>query len=112
MLSLVLLVACAGPGPSQPAGAPPTTPPLIEGRVTSVDVAGGRIEVDAADGSTKAVMSLTADTRIVEEFGGGYEPSALTQIAAGDTVAVWASGPVRESFPVQAGAAVVLVREG
>jgi len=111
LMFAVLVTACATPGPGQPAGAPPTTPPYIEGRVTGVNVAAARISVDAADGSNKAVLTVTADTHMVEEFGGGYEPSSPAQLAVGDVVAVWVSGPVRESFPVQADADVVVVRE-
>ena len=113
MLAVLLMMtaACAAPGPSQPAGAPPTTPPLIEGRITNVDIAGRRISVDDVDGNNKAVVTVTDQTRMVEEFGGGYEPSSLAQFATGQTVAVWTSGPVRESFPVQADADVIVVRE-
>ena len=109
MLVTVLLVACAAPGPARPAGAPPTDPPYIQGAVTAIDVAGSRITVEAPD--NQAVVTVTKQTRMVEEFGGGYEPSSLTQLAAGQTVAVWVSGPVRESFPVQADADVIVVRE-
>ncbi len=108
---LVVTSACAGGAGRQPAGGPPDGPPYISGNVTSVDQQGRTLAVEAADRGNQAVVTVTSNTRIAEEFGGGYEPSNLSRVAVGQIVSVWASGPVRESFPVQLDADVILIKD-
>lgn len=109
---VVALAACAAPT-GGPAGGPPDGPPYIEGTASAVTPAdgGGTVLVEEEGEGNKAVLTVTADTTVVQEVGGGYEPITFDQLAEGQRVAVWVSGPVRESFPVQATADAVVIRE-
>jgi beta-N-acetylhexosaminidase len=101
-----IVVACAAPVSRAPAG-----PPSIQGRVTAVDRAGeriGSIRVEAnpseSSGSDKAVVRITQGTEIVRADSGRADFNALS---SGQWVRVWFTGPVRESYPLQADAARV-----
>jgi beta-N-acetylhexosaminidase len=101
-----IVVACAAPVSRAPAG-----PPSIQGRVTAVDRAGeriGSIRVEAnpseSSGSDKAVVRITQGTEIVRADSARADFNAL---ASGQWVRVWFTGPVRESYPIQADAARV-----
>ena len=100
-------------------GCTPTTPraavgpPSIEGRVTAVDQAGeriGSIRVEAnpseSSGSDKAVVRITQGTEIVR---GDSTRGHFNGFSRGQWVRVWFTGPVRESYPVQADAARVQI---
>lgn len=87
----------------------PVAAPSIRGQVTARE--GDRqlrIEADPAaeSGSDKAVVTLTDATRVWHRDG-----SAATagEIAVGTTISAWFSGPVRESYPVQADAGVLVI---
>lgn len=114
LLVLVLLTgACVTP-PSRPPGGPPDEPPYIEGALTTINrgASGALLLVEEpGEGGNKAAVTISFDTPIIQEFGGGYEPSGYEQLAPGSTVAVWITGPVRESFPVQVTAAGIVIRE-
>ena len=105
---LFLLAGCAGqPSPG------PSGPPSITGQITSIDQAGEqigsiRVEAEPADsaGSPKAMARITPGTRVVTASGRGSEFRALE---VGQWVRVWFSGPVMESYPVQATAATVVI---
>jgi hypothetical protein len=106
MLLPALIAACA-PSTRAPAG-----PPSIEGRVTAVDRAGERIgsirvEANPSDsaGSDKAVVRITQGTTIVR----GDSGADFNVLSRGQWVRVWFTGPVRESYPVQADAARVQI---
>jgi uncharacterized protein DUF3221 len=103
-----ILLACAPSTPRAPAG-----PPSIEGRVTAVDRAGeriGSIRVEAnpseSSGSDKAVVRITQGTAIVRADSA---PADFNALSSGQWVRVWFTGPVRESYPVQADAARVQI---
>lgn len=110
----LLAMLLAGCGGVRDAVAPassgiPVTAASIRGQVTARE--GGarlRIESDpaAAAGSDKAVVALTDATRLFRRDGSAVDAD---DIAVGDTVSAWFSGPVRESYPVQADASVVVV---
>jgi hypothetical protein len=72
---------------------------------------GGTVVVEEAGGGNAAAVTVTAETVVVQEFGGGYEPAAFGLLRQGQTVAVWTTGPVRESFPVQLEASGIVIRE-
>jgi hypothetical protein len=102
---LASLVACA---PS--AVRLPGTPPSIEGRLTSVNPSGehrGSIRVEAVPedsaGSAKAVVRVTESTAIRS----GEEAVGFAALRTGHWVRVWFTGPVRESYPLQADAAFI-----
>jgi hypothetical protein len=103
-----LVIACASPRPRLPSSAP-----SIEGSVTAVDPQGegiGSIRVEAnpaeTSGSDKAVVYITRATEIVR---GDSVRANFAALARGQWVRVWFTGPVRESYPVQADAALVQI---
>lgn len=103
-----LIISCASQAPRVPSSAP-----SIEGRVTAVDRQGegiGSIRVEAnpaeTSGSDKAVVYVTQTTEIVRGDSARADFGAL---ARGQWVRVWFTGPVRESYPVQADAALVQI---
>lgn len=69
----------------------------------------GSIIVVADDNA--ASLTISAETQLLRELGGGYEPAEFSQLEPGQTVAAWVSGPIAESFPVQATADAVVIRE-
>ncbi len=111
LASGALVIACASQAPRVP-----STAPSIEGRVTAVDRQGegiGSIRVEAnpaeASGSDKAVVYITQATEIVR---GDSARADFAALATGQWVRVWFTGPVRESYPVQADAALVQIDMG
>ena len=124
-LFVVALAAFACNDPSRPADNPdiahttiPTAVPDIRGVITSASVTGGaslsesrgRVLVEAVpgepSGSAKAMVSWTGTTRIFRRDG---TPVTADELAKGVTVSVWFTGPVAESYPVQARARVIVV---
>ena len=103
-----LAISCASQTPRVP-----SSPPSIEGRITAVDRGGeriGSIRVEAnpseTSGSDKAVVYITQTTEIVRGDSARVNFAAL---ATGQWVRVWFTGPVRESYPVQADGALVQI---
>ena len=109
----------ASPSPSaSPPAAPlsPSGPADITGAVK--DIAGGTggdalpvLLVVAGPGSTSSVdrasVRVTRDTVVWTAQGGR---GTAADLAAGERVAVWFTGPVAESYPVQAAAGVVRIQ--
>lgn len=106
-LGLAIAMACA------PSAAPmPGSPPSIEGRITALTrIAEGRgtIRVEAVPeesaGSAKAVVTIAAGTEIRRRDAA----ASWASLDSGQWVRVWFTGPVRESYPVQADAAFVQI---
>ncbi len=71
----------------------------------------GTIHVAESEGGNEAVITIAPETLLFGELGGGVEPTDFASLQVGQTVAVWVSGPVAESFPVQATADAVVIRE-
>lgn len=91
----------------------PSTPASISGRITSVNRAGekiGSIRVEAqpgdSAGSDKAVARIGQGTPVFGVGGGATDFNALQ---VGQWVRVWFTGPVAESYPVQATASAVAI---
>lgn len=95
----------------------PTTAPSISGAVTGLVAGDGRpdsISVEssatgAGSGADKAFVSIPPNT---EFFGADGKPASLDSVAAikvGTKVRVWFTGPVAESYPVQATAQAVQI---
>lgn len=115
--ALLVFSACGDPeAPQSPEGQPlvavqpiPTEAPSIQGTITAVQQ-DGRIRVEEQpeeeSGSAKAVIRLDEDSRVVYREGGAGGPGEL---AVGQRVSAWFTGPVAESYPVQATAAVVVI---
>lgn len=88
---------------------PPQTAPYIEGALTSVTP--GLILVEEIPDGNKASLRVPDGTpmwRVTSD--GRAQPAAFGDLQEGQTVAAWVSGPVAESFPVQATADVLLIR--
>ncbi len=92
----------------------PTGPAGIVGKIESIQGDGNRWSILVVGGkqatgavSDKAVCATTGDTTIVDAAGAEIGPDRLR---TGDTVAVWFTGPVAESYPVQGTASYIEVR--
>ena len=128
-ITIVALAAFACNDPARPTNedqaavaglvAIPVAAPSIRGVVTSAAGRGGttvadargsiRIEATAtppASGYDKAVVAWDASTRIARRDGTPLTADALVQ---GVTVSAWFTGPVMESYPVQARARLIVV---
>lgn len=113
LLAPVALLACTvQPTGGDPAAANtrrlPQEAPSIVGVVTQRT--GDRVRVEERpeepSGSAKAVVRLGADTKVLRPDGSAARES---DIVAGSRVRVWFTGPVAESYPVQAAAGTVVV---
>ena len=105
---LMLAVACTTRSTELP-----SEPASIAGRVTAVNLETGRtgvIRVEAnpeeSAGSDKAVVRLTGSTTVRAPGSAGMESAELR---VGQWVRVWFTGPVRESYPVQADAETIVI---
>ena len=69
------------------------------------------VEEDPAQpyGSAKDSITLTIETRIFRQHGTDLQPATATELALGQTVRVWYTGPVAESYPRQARAGFVVI---
>lgn len=109
LASLVLLSGCIF-GESLP-----DTEPDIRGTATDVTASDDGASVtflltDLESELGAAVITVTSDTRVLLDDGGSRLVRVDgSEIAEGDTVRVWITGPVRESYPVQADAGTVLI---
>lgn len=96
--------------------APSPAGPDIRGTITSIVPAGeagmglGTVRIEggrqADTRQDKAVVTVTSATRIRQERGGEL---AFQDLALGDRVEARFTGPVRESYPVQADAAEIVL---
>ena len=118
-LGAAVVGGCGGATAAQPASpspsAPPSSPADITGPVSDLTVGTGDdappVFLVVADpgqvGSVdRASVRMTADT--VVWTAEGVRGNA-TDLAAGQRVAVWFSGPVAESYPVQATAGALQI---
>jgi hypothetical protein len=73
----------------------------------------GSILVEALEGETitydKASVAITEQTRIIEQVGQERRPATFEALQVGQKVQVQFTGPVMESYPVQAMADVVVI---
>ena len=95
---------------------PPDSEPDIGGPVSQVTESGPGsgsflVEETGVDGGSAnaAVVRVDEGTTILLEDGDGYSPGDFAAI--GGEVHVWFEGPVAESWPLQATAGTVVVRE-
>ncbi|MBC7265369.1 MAG: hypothetical protein H5T75_00075 [Coriobacteriia bacterium] len=108
VLGVAVALLAAGCAPRPPRGAPDFS------AVTVLSVSPGQdgngsvlVESDAAG---KASVTISADTRVLRETGSGYEQATFADVAAGQTLDVWTTGQVAESYPVQAWATAIVIR--
>lgn len=64
---------------------------------------------DEPSGSAKALVTIPAGIIVTDRHGHVYD---LERVRAGSIVSVWFTGPVAESYPVQARAGAVVLEEG
>jgi hypothetical protein len=107
------LVTLSGASCTKTAVELPATPPSIAGTITSVDIDGehlGSLRVEAEPGveagSDKAVVRVEQATALLNDSG---QKIGLSQFKVGRKVRAWFTGPVRESYPVQADASTVIL---
>jgi hypothetical protein len=107
------VLALTGGACSRQAVELPSSPPSIAGTITHVDPAGehlGSIRVEAVpgqeSGSDKAVVRIEQGTQLLDGSGARI---AFHQLQVGRKVRAWFTGPVAESYPVQALASTVIL---
>ena len=119
-LSVAVVGGCgggAGGGGSPPPAPLPSGAADITGSIKTLTAGAGAASVSVlvvADPSVtssvdRAVVSVNADTLVWAPAGEGRRALSVADLAVGQRVAVRFSGPVAESYPVQAGAADVEV---
>ncbi|MGH7477800.1 MAG: hypothetical protein ACRELD_16155 [Longimicrobiales bacterium] len=113
LATLGTLAACAGNGLH-----PPDQAPHIRGTITQVEAVAGvphRILVEEVpgqpSGDQKAWITIAGDTRILRVDGDTYREAAAAELQDGQIVEAWFDGPVMESYPVQARAGVIVIRD-
>jgi len=85
-----------------------TTKPDIIGQVTAIALPIIVVEENPAEphGSAKARVRVTKNTQVLSQ---GKDVAAITELQAGQQVKVWFTGPVMESYPLQATAGVIVI---
>ncbi len=119
MLLAATLMGCAPATQEQPDSGPgsggkvtatvPDAPPSITGTVTEIGTSGTlRIETNPREesGSAKAQVRVPDGVAILERSGIARR---FEDIRQGQVVSAWFTGPVAESYPVQATASVVVI---
>jgi hypothetical protein len=111
MLAPAALVGCASL-------TPPNGEPSIRRSVTSItplSEGSGIILVEETSpqglGYDKASLAITRDTRFLERVGEGYIAFTFDDISEGMVVEAWITGPVKESYPIQADADTAVMLE-
>jgi hypothetical protein len=59
----------------------------------------------------KASLTITKDTKLLKRAGSEYAEFTFDDIVVGMLVEVWITGPVAESYPIQAAADTVVELE-
>jgi hypothetical protein len=109
--------ACARAPDAAPDAAVPARTPDLRGTITrarSADAPQAPAlvlveEVPGGPGGAKASLTVPAGARVLRRAGVAVGPSGRDALRVGAQVEVWFAGPVAESYPVQATAAVVVV---
>ena len=118
-LVLGFVAACSAPGDPDGGGSLNLSVPRegadIIGDVTQVEASGDarRLLVEQVPtrsaGYPIAWVFVTPGTRILVRSGGQTTRGTAADLAVGTRVQAWFTGPVRESYPVQADAGTLLV---
>lgn len=100
----LLLSACS---PAVTASIPRTTS-SITGQVTAIALPMVVVEENPGEphGSAKARVRITKATQVLREGDGVVD---VTTLGVGQQVKVWFTGPVMESYPLQATAGVIVI---
>lgn len=107
LLMAVALASTAACGPRPPRAAAdfPAAEVLV---VTPGPDGSGSILIDSSKAG-RASVNIGRDTRVLVEQDGRFERVAFDALAVGQTVDVWTTGQVAESYPVQAWATTVVI---
>lgn len=119
-LALLLAVAAAGCGTEAEKTSISRGSADIIGTITAVRAGGGEdisgtfdLEVKKADGpADQYVITVGGDTPVYRHAGeeiGDLEEVGFGRLQAGQKVEVWITGPVAESFPMQAQAEFIVI---
>ncbi len=112
ILAMLLLLGCASgcDEDSDPATGLPAGAPDITGIITSATASSILVEENPADdwGSAKAFLRLTDSTRVLDGAGNSV---GAARLAVGQTVQAWVTGPVGESYPIQATASAIVIAD-
>ncbi|HEY0020913.1 MAG TPA: hypothetical protein VGC13_31720 [Longimicrobium sp.] len=121
---LGLAVLLAAPGCSRAPGDPdglglsanvPAEAASIRGDIKEVDRSRGGlrflVEQNPARGAGEPIawVDVVRETRVLARTDGRTADASSAELAVGTRVQVWFTGPVRESFPVQATGGTVLI---
>jgi hypothetical protein len=125
LMTMFAVAAClAAPactrGPGEPDGrglsaSVPTEAASIIGGITQVERSEDRLRVlveqipTRSAGHPIAWITVSRRTTVVERAGGALSRGSSAGLAVGMRVQVWFTGPVAESYPVQATAGTVLI---
>ena len=111
LLIPVLLGGCADPNP--PSGEPSVRGPIT--RITPGSDGLGTILVEESSPQgldyDKASLRITEDTKLLKRAGADYVEITFEDMTTGMLVEAWMTGPVAESYPVQAAAGTVVQLE-
>jgi hypothetical protein len=101
-------------GPGLSAGVPAQSADII-GDVTQVERADGRLRILVEQIPTRSAgypiawISVNRGTDVVQRAGGAVSRGSSQNLTSGMRVQVWFTGPVAESYPVQATAGTLLM---
>jgi beta-N-acetylhexosaminidase len=114
LISLLwLILGCAATGTAL------QTNPAIRGSITSRNASngqGGLVGSILVEGNLendtqfdKASIAITSETQIFEQVEQQRQPATFEALQIGQTVEAWFTGPVAESYPVQAVASDIVI---
>ncbi len=100
--------AVTDPSVTDAASAIPRTTPSIVGQVTAIALPTIVVEEKPNEphGAAKAGVRITDSTRVSRR---GKGVVGVTELRVGQQVSVWFTGPVMESYPLQATAGVIVI---
>lgn len=112
-------LACSS-APGEPDGpglsaSVPTDGPSIIGDVTQVERTSGRLRILVEQIPTRSAgypiawIAVNGGTDVVQRAGGSVTRGSAGEIEVGMRIQAWFTGPVAESYPVQATAGTILI---
>ena len=103
--------AVTDPSVSDATAAIPLATPSIIGQVTGIALPTIVVEEKPTEphGSAKARVRITDGTQVLRR---GEGVVAATELRVGQQVKVWFTGPVMESYPLQATAGMIVIEPG
>jgi hypothetical protein len=108
VLTVLSVTACSG---GEKGGGMPIEKPLVSGTITEKGGNGYLIEEkpDQESGDAKCWFAVTEKTAVYRQNGKLVDSAKAADLAVGQKVSAWASGPIRESYPCQTTAGTILI---